>query len=171
MLIISLKTLNQKQSLNNSFNKIRNNIDTSDKEKALFLLSPLTDKKNKVEIIRNTIHLTEHYENIDFQEKRDMLDILLNFAHEWFEEEDFENIGGFKMGDLLTEGAQKHIEKIILKQTQEKGIEKGINIGEEKGIEKVLRAMNMIKQGFTIEDTIKATGLTEIQIDQLCSSK
>ena len=175
MLIISLKALNQKQTLNNSFNKIRNNIDTSDKEKALFLLSPLTDKKNKVEILRKAIHLMELYENIDFQEKRDMLDILLNFAHEWFEDEDFENIGGFKMGDLLTEGARKHIEKIILKQTEEKGIEKGIHIGEEKGIEKgiekVFTAINMIKQGFTIEDTIKATGLTKIQIDQLCSSK
>ena len=95
----------------------------------------------------------------------------MNFAHEWFEEEDFENIGGFKMGDLLTEGARKHIEKIILKQTEEKGIEKGLHIGEEKGIEKgiekVFTAINMIKQGFTIEDTIKATGLTKIQIEQL----
>ena len=84
----------------------------SDKEKALFLLSPLTDKKNKIEILRKTIHLTELYENIDFQEKRDMLDIQLNFAHEWFEDEDFKNIGGLKMGDLLTEGAKKHIEQI-----------------------------------------------------------
>lgn len=179
MLIISLKALNQKQTLNNSFYKIKNNICMSDKEKALFLLSSLTDKKNKVEILRKTIHLTELYENIDFQEKRDMLDIQMNFAHEWFEDEDFKNIGGLKMGDLLTEGARKHIEQIILEQTkeegikegipigEEKGMEKGIHIGEKKGMEKVFTAINMIKQGFTIEDIIKATGLTEMQINQL----
>ena len=139
----------------------------SDKEKALFLLSPLTDKKNKIEILRKTIYLTELYENIDFQEKRDMLDIQMNFAHEWFEDEDFKNIGGLKMGDLLTEGARKHIEQIILEQTKEEGIKEGIPIGEEKGMEKVFTAINMIKQGFTIEDIIKATGLTEMQINQL----
>ena len=49
ILIISLKALNQKQTLNNSLNKKNNNLYMSLKEKALFLTSPLMDKTNGLE--------------------------------------------------------------------------------------------------------------------------
>lgn len=173
MLIISLKALNQKQTINKSNYKIKNNIPLSDKEKALFLLSPIMNKIYKIETLKETIHLTRLNKTMNPEEIIDMLEIQMNFAHEWFNERDFEEIGGLKMGDLLTEDARKHIERIILKQTKEEGRKEGKIEGKiegiEEGIEKI--AINMLKEGFNLEDTSRATGLTKSQINQIYTSK
>ena len=170
MLIISLKALNQKQSLNNSLYKNMNDIFMSDKEKALFLLSPMMDKDKRVERLKEIIQLTPKIRNLSTEEFKNMIQIELNYAKSWFDKEIMENNGGNNMA-ILTKEAQEHIDNLLTKEEKEKYREEGKEIGEEKGIEKVIKAMNMIKKGFTMEDTIKATGLTEMQINQLCIFK
>ena len=177
MLIISLTSLNLKQTLNNSNYKIRNNINMSNKEKALFLLSPLMDEKGKVETLKETIHLSEMNKNLSPQEYEDMMNIQLNFALEWFSEEDQKEIGGTQMGVVLTEKAQKFLEenakRQIEKEAEKRGEKRGEKIGEKRGKKKGIQktAKNMIKQGFSLEDISKATGLSQTQIGQLCSLK
>ena len=92
----------------------------SNKEKALFLLSPQIKKNKKIETLKETIQLTRLNKTLKPEETVDMLEIQMNFAHEWFNEKDFEDIGGFEMVDLLTEDARKHIERIIIKQKKKK---------------------------------------------------
>ncbi len=107
-----------------------------------------------------------------------MIQIELNYVKNWFNNEIMKNNGGINMA-ILSPEAEEHLKDYVLKQREEKGIEKGIEkriekgieIGEEKTMQKVIKAINMIKQGFTIEDTSKATGLTEMQINQLCIFK
>ena len=61
---------------------------------------------------------------------------------------------------VLTPGAQKLYERLV-----NEGIEQGI----EQGIDII--AVNMIKEGFSLEDTSRATGLPKAKIAQLCKSK
>ena len=51
------------------------------------------------------------------------------------------------------------------------GIERGFGQGFEKGIEQGITAVNMIKNGFSLEDASLATGLSKDQIIQLCKAK
>ena len=119
MLIISLKALNLKQTLNNSSYKIANNIDMSDKEKALFLLSPTMNKKKRVEALKETIRLTEENKKITPDEYQDMIKIQMNFASEWFGEDDSEELGGLIMSVLTPKAIDiggNVFKKIIVKQ-------------------------------------------------------
>lgn len=174
MLIISLKALNQKQTLNNSLYRNINDIIMSDKEKALFLLSPMMDKDKRVEKTNEIINITPKIRNLSQEEYKNMIQIELNYAKSWFDKDILENNGGDNMA-ILTKEAQEHIDNLLTKEEKEKyreeGKEIGKEIGEEKTMQKVIKAINMIKQGFTIEDTSKATGLTEMQINQLCIFK
>ena len=119
MLIISLKALNRKQTLNNSNYKITNNIRMSDKEKALFLMSPAMEKENRVDTLKETIRLTQLIESVDSQEKNDLLKIQLNFADEWFTYEDWEEIRGDDMVVELSEGVKKRLERMAMEDIKE----------------------------------------------------
>lgn len=77
MLIISLKALNQKQTLNNSLYKIKNNISMTDKEKALFLLSPMMDDKNKIVALNLIMNNYYKIDNLTQKELEDMETIIL----------------------------------------------------------------------------------------------
>ncbi|MDO5843245.1 MAG: hypothetical protein Q4Q24_08265 [Methanobrevibacter ruminantium] len=159
MLIISLKALNQKQTLNNSLYKIRNKFRLSDKEKALFLASPMMDSKNKAEAINVLLNNFYGIKDISHEEYEDMIKIVLIYANKWCYKEVENSYGGSDMV-VLTPGAQKLYERLV-----NEGIEQGI----EQGIDII--AVNMIKEGFSLEDTSRATGLPKAKIAQLCKSK
>jgi hypothetical protein len=159
MLIISLKALNQKQTLNNSLYKIRNKFRLSDKEKALFLASPMMDSKNKAEAINVLLNNFYGIKDLSHEEYEDMIKIVLIYANKWCYKEVENSYGGSDMV-VLTPGAQKLYERLV-----NEGIEQGI----EQGIDII--AVNMIKEGFSLEDTSRATGLPKAKIAQLCKSK
>ena len=60
-------------------------------------------------------------------------------------------------------------ERTRIKSAEEKGIEKGIVIGEEKGRkeERVIVAKKLIRLGLDIKDIMETTGLTEAEIKEL----
>ena len=152
MLIISLKALNQKQTLNNSLNKILNNISLSDKEKALLLLSPMMDSDNKIAKLNEIINIVDDINNLSKKEYEDMINILWLYVENWCKEEIKEN--GDEDMVILTKSAQKLKDKYI-----------------EEGIGMAISAITMINNGSSIEDICKDTGLTKTQINQLCGSK
>ena len=159
MLIISLKALNQKQTLNNSLYKIKNNIHMSNKEKALFLLSPMMDDKNKIGAL--DILMKNYYRiiNLTQNELEDMETIIWLYIEKWCKREFMDDEGGSDMA-VLTPGAKEIKEKIY---------EQGKGEGTGEGFKKSLKAIDMIKKGSSLEDISKETGLTKIQLNQLCS--
>ena len=159
MIIISLKALNQKQTLNNSLYKIKNKISMSDKEKALFLSSPMMDLMNKSEAIDVLLNNFYGINDLSDDEYGDMLKIVLIYANKWCCEEVENGFGGSDMV-VLTPGAQKLYDMLV-----NEGIEQGI----EQGIGMI--AVNMVKEGFSLEDASRVTGLSKAQIARLCESK
>ena len=89
MLIISLKALNQKQTLNNSLNKILNNI----------------AKLNEI------INIVDDINNLSKKEYEDMINILWLYVENWCKEEIKEN--GDEDMVILTKSAQKLKDKYI----------------------------------------------------------
>ncbi len=161
MFIISLKALNKKQTLNNCSNKISNNIIMSDKEKALFLMCPAMDDGNRVETLKETIRLTQLIETIGIQEKRDMLMILFNFADEWFDGNDFNEIGGNEMVVELTESAKKRLEKMAIKSIKEEGrLEDRIDI-----------ISSILSKGLSFEEVSRLTGVSVDEISDIANGK
>ena len=154
MLIISLKALNQKQTLNNILNKNSNDINLSDKEKALLLLSPIMDLDKKIEALNKTISIIDEIKNLSKNEYDDIKNILWIYIEKWCKEEIIAN--GDNNMVTLTKSAKKLKEKFI-----EEGREEGIGIA--------ISAIAMIKNGSSIEDTSIATGLSKDQINQLCA--
>ena len=150
MLIISLKALNQKQTLNNILNKNSNDIDLSDKEKALLLLSPIMDLNKKIEALNKTIGIIDEIKNLSKNEYDDIKNILWIYIEKWCKEEIIAN--GDDNMVTLTKSAQKLKEKFIA-----------------EGVEIAISAIDMIKNGSSIEDTSTATGLSKDQINQLCA--
>ena len=155
MIIISLKALNQKQTLNNSLYKIKNKISMSDKEKALFLSSPMMDLMNKSEAIDVLLNNFYGINDLSDDEYGDMLKIVLIYANKWCCEEVENGFGGSDMV-VLTPGAQKLYDMLV-----NEGIEQGIG----------MIAVNMVKEGFSLEDASRVTGLSKAQIARLCESK
>ena len=155
MLIISLKALNQKQTLNNSLYKIKNNISMTDKEKALFLLSPMMDDKNKIVALNLIMNNYYKIDNLTQKELEDMETIILLYIEKWCKREFIDGEGGSDMA-VLTPGAKEIKEKIYEQ-------------GREEFFENNLKAIDMIRKGFSLDDTSKATGLTKVQLNQLCS--
>jgi hypothetical protein len=150
MLIISLKALNQKQTLNNILNKNSNDINLSDKEKALLLLSPIMDLDKKIEALNKTIGIIDEIKNLSKNEYDDIKNILWIYIEKWCKEEIIAN--GDNNMVTLTKSAQKLKEKFIA-----------------EGVEIAISAIDMIKNGSSIEDTSTATGLSKDQINQLCA--
>jgi len=167
MLIISLKALNQKQTLNNSLYKIKNKFRMSDKEKALFLTSPMMNLMNKDEAINALLNNFYRIIGLSDDEYGDMIKIVLIYANKWCLKEVKNNFGGSGMV-VLPPSTQKLYDRIVKKGIEE-GIEQGIEQGIERGIG--ITAVNMIKEGFSFEDASRVTGLSKAQITQLCSSK
>ena len=159
ILIISLNALNQKQTLNNSNYKLRNNIIISDKEKALFLLSSMMDENNKVEVLKENIRLTINAKNLSSQEIRDMLDIQINFAAEWFDNADFIELGDLLMRNL-TPKAEKRLKDVFEKIIEERAREE----------EKKLIVSNILSNNLSYEETSKLTGLSVKEISDIAQS-
>ncbi|MEG3130348.1 Rpn family recombination-promoting nuclease/putative transposase [Pantoea cypripedii] len=67
----------------------------------------------------------------------------------------------------LAQRVPKHEDELmtIAEQLEQKGIEKGIQLGEQRGIEKVAR--NMLLKGIDPSAVIDMTGLTEEQLSQI----
>ena len=155
ILVISLKALNQKQTLNSSLYKINNKYDMSDKEKALFFSSPLMDVENIVGAINVLMDNYYRISNLTDDERIQMRNLIAIYAERWCFKQVKNKNGGYEMVKLTPE-AQKFVDSFI-----DTGIEKGIGI----------TAVNMIKEGFTLDDTSRATGLSKTQINKLCESK
>lgn len=156
ILIISLKALNQKQTLNNSLNKINNNLCLSFKEKALFLTSPLMDKDNVVEAIDIISENFQKIKNLTENERIEMRNIILLYMDRWCSKESVGEKGDNMV--VLTPGA---------KRIKERFIDPAI----EQGIEKSIAAVNMVNNGSSLDEVSEATGLSKTQISQLCGSK
>lgn len=158
MLIISLKALNQKQTLNNTLYKVKNNIGLSDKEKAMFLLSPMMDLDNKIIALSKSIDIVFSMKNIPKDEHDDMKNILFLFLKSW-KEEDKEINGGKNM--------------VVLDAETKKFIETHREEGREEGDERraVSVAYWMLNRNMSMEDIKEATGLSMSKINQLCSSE
>ena len=163
MLIVSLTALNQKQTINNSFYKLTNNIGMSDKDYVLFLLAPLMEKGNAVEILKNNIRLIAKAKNLSKEVMDVMMFIQLNFASNWFSEDDFEEIGGLVMCLLTPEAKEcwgEVFKKIIEKRAREEGREE-----EKRGI-----VLNMLSNDFSHEEISKITGLSIDEISHISLS-
>lgn len=163
MLIVSLTALNQKQTINNSFYKLTNNIDMSDKDYVLFLLAPLMEKGNAVEILKNNIRLIAKAKNLSKEVMDVMMFIQLNFASNWFSEDDFEEIGGLVMCLLTPEAKEcwgEVFKKIIEKRAREEGREE-----EKRDI-----VLNMLSNDFSQEEISKITGISIDEISHMSLS-
>lgn len=169
ILIISLKALNQKQTLNNSLYKINNKICLSDKEKALFLSSPMMDLKNKVDAINMLVNNFHRIYNLSDEEYDSMFRVAFIYAENWCCKEVKNNCGGYDMV-VFPPSTQKLYDR-ILAEGMEKGMEEGIGKGREDGVQRAISAVNMVKGGCSLDDASKATGLSKNQISQLCGSK
>ena len=157
MLIVSLKALNQKQTLNNSLYKINNKLDMSDKEKALFFSSPLMDQDNIVEAIYQISEDFYKINNCTENERIEMENIILLYLGKWCSQKS----NGYEEGDdmvVLTPEAKK------LRELIDNGIEKE----KEKWFRSAIDAVDMVNRGSSLDDASKATGLSVSQISQLC---
>ncbi len=159
MLIISLKALNQKQTLNNSLYKISNNISMSDKEKALFLLSPMMDLKNKMKALNFMMDNFYKINDLSQKELEDMETIIWLYIEKWCKKEFVENDGGVDMA-TLTPGAKK-IKEEILNQGIEKGIEE-----ERFGI-----ISSILSNGLSFEEVSRLTGVSVDEISKIAHGK
>ena len=171
--VISLKALNREKTLNNSNDKIRNNISMLESEKALFLMSFAMDKDKMVETLKETIQLTQLIETVDSRERNDMMMIQLNLAEDCFSEEDFKEIRGNGMAIELSEKAQKRIDRWAMEDLKEKlRTEVKEEVKEEGKVEGILSvAINMIEKGFSLDQTSLATGLSKTKIKACVESK
>ena len=165
ILIISLKALNQKQTLNNSLYKIRNKISLSDKEKALFLSSPMMDLGDKVGAINILLNNFHRISNLSDEEYDSMFKVAFIYAENWYCKETKNNYGGSDMV-ILPPSTQKLYDRILAE-----GMEKGMEKGVEKGVQMAISALNMVNGGCSLDEASKATGLSKSQISQLYGSK
>ena len=159
ILIISLKALNQKQTLNNSLYKISNNISMFDKEKALFLLSPMMDLKNKMKALNFMMDNFYKINDLSQKELEDMETIIWLYIEKWCKKEFVENDGGVDMA-TLTPGAKK-IKEEILNQGIEKGIEE-----ERFGI-----ISSILSNGLSFEEVSRLTGVSVDEISKIAHGK
>ena len=167
ILIISLKALNQKQTLNNSLYKIKNKINMSDKEKALFLSSPMMDLRNKVDAINMLANNFHSIMNLSDEEYSSMLRIVFIYTNNWCKEVKNDN-GGSDMV-VMPLSTQRVFDR-ILAEGREEGRVEGREEGREIGVQSAISALDMIRSGSSLEEVSKATGLSKAQISQLSDS-
>ena len=149
MLIVSLIALNQKQTLNSSLYKINNKHNMSDKEKALFLLSPLMFSDNKIEAIRLLMGYFHKINNLSEKEKSETMNIILIYAKQWYFKEEVNNNGGADMV-VLPPDVQEFKDRLI---------------------EQAISAVEMVNDSFSLDEVSEATGLSKDKINRLCGSK
>ena len=113
---------------------------------------------------KEAIGLTQLIETVDIQEKKDMLNILLNLADERFNAEDWEEIGGSSMVVELSEGVQKRLEQMYLDQVRKEAKEEG----REENNRFIIS--NCLSNGFSLDDISKITGLSLSKISQIADS-
>ena len=158
ILIISLKALNQKQTLNNSLYKINNKYDMSDKEKALFLSSPMMDSTNKAKAIDILMDNFHKISNLADEEYNDMMNIILLYAITWCYKEVKNNCGGSDMV-VLTPSAKKLKERFMEEGREELRQE---NINLKKSI-----LSNILSNNYSLDETSKLTGLSVEEITEI----
>lgn len=157
MLIVSLIALNQKQTLNSSLYKINNKHNMSDKEKALFLLSPLMFSDNKIEAIRLLMGYFHKINNLSEKEKSETMNIILIYAKQWYFKEEVNNNGG---GDM-----------VVLPPDVQEFKDKLIEEALEQWLEQLISAVEMVNDGFSLDEVSEANGLSKDKINRLCGSK
>ena len=90
-----------------------------------------------------------------------MMNVQLNFAREWMEEETFERIGGFIMEYGLTPEAFHSFRKVAREYFEEKGRKE----------DRQLIILNMLSKGLSLEETAELTGINIEEIQKISESK
>ena len=94
-----------------------------------------------------------------------MLNIQFNFADEWFDDNDFEDIGGNEMVVELTESAKKRLEKMAINSIKEESRLEG-RLENRRDI-----ISTILSNGLSFEEVFRLTGLSVDEISEIANGK
>ena len=166
--ISSFKQRDGDKFLNNINEKVKNNEELTFQETIDLGIVPLMRSEHSPnDQILKTIELTRRIKNIDHDLKNEILGVQVLLADKFVEDPDLKN----QIMDVIN--MDLDIVHDYGTYREEQGIKQGIKQGKDlgRGEEKVKTAINMLNEGYSINQIEKVTHLDANSIEQLKNSK